>query len=247
MPTTPRRGAPLAAGLAALLLLSACSTSTHGTATTSEAAAATTTSEAPPPPPVIIKPADIPRFLLDAPQVATLLGVPTVQSRPDDYTTFSEFPTGSTFDPPDCVTVAYPQVGANYTAAGAQATNGSSFGDNLQQPTARFEQAVVTFPDATAAQGYLDALSQLWKGCAGKTFTQNMPGIHTTPMVIGHPDTTPTGILNLALASPSGSGWSSVRALAAVGNAVIDTQTGGYNITADAANKFVDAIKAKMP
>ncbi|WP_102145597.1 sensor domain-containing protein [Mycobacterium hubeiense] len=152
---------------------------------------------------------------------------------------------GETTDPAECASVYSPVLkqayeGSSPQGVAAQVLENPEESNKLVNQTI---QAVVAFPDAAQAKGYVDQQSTQWRNCAEK----DSIAVHITPEISIRPfDPKPIdGVLTTSWLKLGGTGRGCQRAIAARRNIVIDVRTCDWASSwaaPEVANKIVERV-----
>ncbi|OBG78870.1 MULTISPECIES: serine/threonine-protein kinase PknH/PknJ [unclassified Mycobacterium] len=194
---------------------------------------------APPPPPPLS--ADrLSGLLLPAPDVNTVMGASAMQPGKLITTMDNSSVRVSTSD---CQGALYTTQDPVYAGTGYTAINGlvsSEPGDNYDHWV---NQAVVLFPSAEKAKAFLQASTDKWKSCAGKTVTVTNKS-KTYRWTFGQVQGDPPKVTVMDT-QEGADGWECERAMSVANNVIVDINACGYHIT-DQAGQIVDKIVAKI-
>ncbi|WP_202915160.1 MULTISPECIES: sensor domain-containing protein [unclassified Mycolicibacterium] len=113
------------------------------------------------------------------------------------------------------------------------------------KPDLQAAEGVAMFADAAAAQRALAHNLELWRGCAGKTFTWTIPDGRSTHFVLGGPEEKDGGIIALRSSNQGSESWM-LRAIGAKANVLVDVQVLGVGVT-DEAVTVVKRILDRIP
>lgn len=113
------------------------------------------------------------------------------------------------------------------------------------KPDLQAYEGVVMFADAAAAQRALARYLELWRGCAGKTFTWTIPDGRSTKFVLGGPEDKEGGIIALRSSNQGSESWM-LRAVGAKANVLVDMHVVGIGLT-DEAVTVVNRIFDRIP
>ena len=257
-PPNPRRPRRRIAAAAAVITVVAAATTavmlateSHPQHSASPPASSTPASGSLPPSPTTSAPAGGPAapvptsalsgFLLPAEQIATTIGVPTMQVVESSADSFAD--VSSYISEKDCTGPYQPADRASYANSGA-------IGAQLQfikNPAGAdaVQQAVIAFHTAAAAQKALADQHQKWSACAGRTFTLTLPNESPHQWAFS-PLTTPDGILVLTTSREGKSYMGCQRALTARNNVIVDVGSCSFNLDKKGVD-LLKAIAAKIP
>jgi hypothetical protein len=119
----------------------------------------------------------------------------------------------------------------------------------LQEPVPNFghhvNQAVVSFPDASAAASFYKASAQFWPLCANHEYHVLSPGGPDKVFTMGPIDNT-HGTLSTTDTLQGGNGWACQRALTVSNNVVVDVAACATNPPAGAAVNIAHQIADKV-
>jgi eukaryotic-like serine/threonine-protein kinase len=180
-------------------------------------------------------------FLVPAPELATMMGVPTMQvveSSADSFANISSYISDK-----DCTGPYQPADMAAYANTG-------SLGSQLQflknnSGAEAVQQAVVAFPTADAAQKVLAEQHQKWSACAGRNFTLTLPNESPHRWAFS-PLTTPDGALVLTTSREGKIYAGCQRALTARNNVIVDVGACSFSLDKKGVD-LLKAIVAKIP
>lgn len=148
-----------------------------------------------------------------------------------------------TVSTPDCQGALYTTQDPVYAGTGYTSVSGlvsSEPGDNYDHWV---NQAVVLFPSAAKAKGFLENSAEKWKGCAGKTVTvtnKSKTYRWTFAQVQGGPPK-----ITLMDTQEGADGWECQRALSMANNVIVDINACGYRIS-DQGSQIADKIVARI-
>ncbi|MGV0784073.1 sensor domain-containing protein [Mycolicibacterium sp. XJ775] len=116
-----------------------------------------------------------------------------------------------------------------------------------EQPAINMQAAegVATFADAGAAQRALAHYVELWRECAGKSFTWKVEDGRTTHFALGGPEDKEDGIIALRSSNQGSEVWL-LRAIGAKANVLVDVHMMGLGLT-DEAVTAVKRILDRIP
>ncbi|MGV0677058.1 MULTISPECIES: sensor domain-containing protein [Mycolicibacterium] len=113
------------------------------------------------------------------------------------------------------------------------------------KPDLQAYEGVAMFADAAAAERVLARYLELWRGCAGKTFTWTIPDGRSTHFLLGGPEDQQDGIIALRSSNQGSESWM-LRAIGAKANVVVDVHVLGVGLT-DEAVTVVKRILDRIP
>ncbi|UBV16316.1 sensor domain-containing protein [Mycolicibacterium fortuitum] len=113
------------------------------------------------------------------------------------------------------------------------------------KPDLQAYEGVAMFADAAAAERVLARYLELWRGCAGKTFTWTIPDGRSTHFLLGGPEDQQDGIIALRSSNQGSESWM-LRAIGAKANVVVDVHALGVGLT-DEAVTVVKRILDRIP
>jgi serine/threonine-protein kinase len=144
---------------------------------------------------------------------------------------------------PDCQAALYTTQDPVYAGTGYSAVSGlvsSEPGDNYDHWV---NQAVVLFPSADKATGFLQSSADKWQACAGKTVTVTNKS-KTFRWTFAQVQGAPPKIAVLDT-QEGADGWECQRAMSVANNVVVDVNACGYHIS-DQAGQIADKIVTKV-
>ena len=112
------------------------------------------------------------------------------------------------------------------------------------KPDLQAYEGAVLFADAAAAQRVLARYLELWRGCAGTTFTWTIPDGRSTRFVLGGPEDKGDGIIALRSRNEGSESWM-LRVVGAQANVLVDMHVVGIGLTDEAvtvAKRIFDRI-----
>ncbi|MEV0672495.1 sensor domain-containing protein [Mycobacterium sp. NPDC050441] len=219
---------------------SSSSTTTAETSTRTTAPVTTTTTPAPPP---LVTGAQLPALLPSLAEMQEITNNPqlVVDEKPQ---TIGLPPAPHRYIPEECSSsfgmfTPLPYENSGYLKI-ASATQYQS-----PKPDMQAAEGVATFADAAAAQRAFAHYLELWRGCAGKTFTWTIPDGRSTHFVLGGPEEKDGGIIALRSSNQGSQSWM-LRAIGAKANVLVDVQLLGVGVT-DEAVTAVQRILDRIP
>jgi serine/threonine protein kinase len=209
----------------------------HGPADATGTTAAPTTTTTKPLP--LVAPTQLDALLLTPAAINNIMSTTNIQQLMA-ATKMDETPTNLSM--PECNGAMLVATAANYASSGY---TGVKF-VVLQEIGADFQhavnEAVVSFPSAEQALGFVTTSAAKWKACSGQTMTENDnggSGAWTFEGLTGSPP-------KIAMAHIlQATGWNCLHVLNAVSNVVIDDYACAFQIS-DEATRIADAIAANV-
>ncbi|MFV8173160.1 sensor domain-containing protein [Mycolicibacterium peregrinum] len=209
--------------------------------TTRTTAPATTTTTTPVPPPLVTE-AQLAGLLPSLAEVQEITKNPqlTTDGKPQDI----GLPAGHTYSPVECASSFSMFMPLPYENSGYVKTAGTS---QYQSPNPDLQayEGVAMFADAAAAQRALARNLELWRGCAGKTFTWTVQDGQYTHFILGGPEEKAGGIVALRSSNQGSKSWM-LRAIGAKANVLVDVHVLGVGLT-DEAVTVVQRILDRIP
>ncbi|ORW92004.1 serine/threonine protein kinase [Mycobacterium sp. IEC1808] len=193
-----------------------------------------------PPPPEPVAPDRLSALLLDPSGINSIMG--SSEMTPGKPITSMDTST-VTLSLPNCLGALYTSQDPVYAGTGYTGVSGlvsSESGDNYDHWV---NQAAVAFPSADKAKAFVQASSDKWKGCAGKTVTVTNKSKQyrwTFAQLNGSPPK-----ITIMDTQEGADGWECQRAMGVANNVVVDVNACGYHIT-DQGGQITDKILAKV-
>ncbi|WP_454792034.1 sensor domain-containing protein [Mycolicibacterium lutetiense] len=214
------------------------STTTADT-TTVPATSAPATTPAPPP---LVTEAQLAGLLPSLAEMQEITNNPQLitDGKPQDI----GLPEGHTYSPVECASSFSMFMPLPYENSGYLKTAGI-LQYQSPKPDLQAYEGVAMFADAAAAQRALARNLELWRGCAGKTFTWTIPDGRSTHFVLGGPEEKGGGILALRSSNQGSESWM-LRAIGAKANVLVDVNVLGVGVT-DEAVTVVNRIFDRIP
>jgi hypothetical protein len=183
-------------------------------------------------------PIDLGSILLGAPDLSTVMGVPSMQSTSE---TGQMLTSSGTLSNPACLGAFEPIQAPAYQSSGFTAVRGMGF--RSATPPKRVYEAAVGFPSAESAHTFVRTSTDNWKACGGQTVTMT-DGNQTTPWTFGELNGAPPKIVQRHTQAIA-DGRACQRTLSAVSNVVVDVEACGPSITNE-ASLIADQMVAKV-
>lgn len=180
-------------------------------------------------------------LLIGAPEVANVVGDPTVV--PGERINQLRSPKWSLSDP-DCAGTYEPATAAAYQSAGGfNAVSGLILHPPGQDVATRIIETVAEFSSPDSARAFVQASADKWRACAGKTVTESLNG-HSFDWNFGQVEGTVPRIAQQRTRGDSAKTCHHV--LHAQGADVIDVSVCGPNAVPGQAGKIAELIAAKL-
>lgn len=238
----------LVVGLIAVLAWPSGDSESAPTSTaTSTAQAGTTavdTTTAPPPPPTPPPPAaaaDLPGFLLNADDVAGVMGTP-LAANPMTSTMWDD---SASIVEKECLSAYMPDQTASYDGSGWTDTRSQVVKQpNVSHDAVSVAEAVVLFPTLEQAKAAAANITGQWNGCAGRTISINTPA-GPVQWTFAQPSTPGSDLTTIVLTKQGGTNVCG-RSMTFRSNVVVDILACSPSYT-DQAVRIANQIAAKLP
>ncbi len=250
-PPRRRRGGRLAAILATVAILAAATVAAvtlsarsqpHPASKPPRVTTSTTTTSSIPPVPVAVT--AMSALLANPDQVAEIMGADKLVQDAFADTVIDDSPK---LEEKNCIGVVAPAQHLVYGNTGWTAIRSQALRNPGEGPRSfQVIQAVIGFPEPSAAQSVLTAQKTQWSGCSGRPYTLNFPTPPTPQRWTAGALTDTDGTLSMTQLLQDGGGMGCQRVMATRNNVVIDLVACRYDVTNQGVN-LLKAIEAKIP